>query len=288
MTTQTATIWELDFYSRPILDENKKKVWEVLIAESPLNVDSDLATLFQYAEFCPNSEVNSIRLAEAMRTAIEKSGVRPDRIRFFRQAMTNMITKACEDVDIPVQLSRRTFALNQLLKRRFTDVYPQQPGYQPGNSPSVVFPITPAQPLPEALAGQLGKWQFATLAAADFGDLGDWEISFGESFPLKALNLPDGTPIPGLIIYTSRAIPMAAWMSGLEISAVKPDPGSPNLVLETGVSDRWTLTPLNNASLQAEAAQFEATKQQAQNVHFLAVQSDPNVEAFAGFWLMQG
>lgn len=282
------TVWELDFYSRPILDENKKKVWEVLIAESPLNVDSDLAKLFQYAEFCPNSEVNSIRLADAMRAAIDQSGVRPDRIRFFRQAMTNMITKACEDLGVPVQLSRRTFALNQLLKDRFTNVYPQQPGYQPGNSPSVVFPITPAQPLPEALVGQ--KWQFATLGVSDFDDLGEWPISFGESFPLKALNLPEGTPIPGLIIYTDRAIPMAAWMSGLEIASVKsdPTPGSPSLVLETGVSDRWTLTPLNNAKLQAEATQFEATKQQAQNVHFLAVQSDPSVEEFAGFWLMQG
>ena len=26
-------VWELDFYSRPILDENKKKQWEVLICE---------------------------------------------------------------------------------------------------------------------------------------------------------------------------------------------------------------------------------------------------------------
>jgi RNA-binding protein Tab2/Atab2 len=286
MTTPKTVVWELDFYSRPILDDNKKKVWEVLIAESPLNVDSDLAQLFQYAEFCPNSEVNSIRLADAMRVAMEKSGQKPDRIRFFRQA--------CEDVGIPAQLSRRTFALNQLLRQRFAEVYPQQPGYQPGNSPSVVFPVTPAQTLPEALAGQGSgqKWQFATLAVSDFADLSEWPISFGESFPLQALNMPDTAPIPGLIIYTSRAIAMAAWMSGLEISAVKYDSsqasGSASLVLETGVSDRWTLTPLATPPLQAEAVQFEATKQQAQNVHFLAVQTDPSVEEFAGFWLMQG
>ncbi|MEB3214919.1 MAG: Tab2/Atab2 family RNA-binding protein, partial [Nostocales cyanobacterium 94392] len=29
-------IWELDYYSRPILDENNKKIWEVLICETPL------------------------------------------------------------------------------------------------------------------------------------------------------------------------------------------------------------------------------------------------------------
>jgi hypothetical protein len=26
-------VWELDFYSRPILDENKKKIWELLICD---------------------------------------------------------------------------------------------------------------------------------------------------------------------------------------------------------------------------------------------------------------
>ncbi|MFM5983304.1 MAG: Tab2/Atab2 family RNA-binding protein, partial [Sphaerospermopsis kisseleviana] len=32
------SIWELDFYSRPILDANQKKVWEVLVCESPTDV----------------------------------------------------------------------------------------------------------------------------------------------------------------------------------------------------------------------------------------------------------
>ncbi|MEO0970614.1 MAG: Tab2/Atab2 family RNA-binding protein, partial [Cyanobacteria bacterium J06639_18] len=32
------SIWELDYYSRPILDEDQKKVWEVLICESPLDI----------------------------------------------------------------------------------------------------------------------------------------------------------------------------------------------------------------------------------------------------------
>ena len=31
-------VWELDFYSRPVLDEEGKKLWEVLICESPNSI----------------------------------------------------------------------------------------------------------------------------------------------------------------------------------------------------------------------------------------------------------
>jgi len=33
------TIWELDFYSRPVVDENNKKRWELLICETPATID---------------------------------------------------------------------------------------------------------------------------------------------------------------------------------------------------------------------------------------------------------
>jgi hypothetical protein len=36
-----------------------------------------------------------------------------------------------------------------------------------------------------------------------------------------------------------------------------------------------------------EAKGFESAKEKAQKVHFIAVQSDPTSEAFAGFWLLQ-
>ncbi|MFM6454428.1 MAG: Tab2 family RNA-binding protein, partial [Planktothrix sp.] len=42
-----------------------------------------------------------------------------------------------------------------------------------------------------------------------------------------------------------------------------------------------------NAQTQQEAKNFERAKEKAKNVHFLAVQSDPNSESFAGFWLLQ-
>ena len=279
------TIWELDFYSRPIVDENKKKVWEVLLCESPTGIDTDTSNLFRYAEYCSNTQVNSTWLAEAIQKAIAQAGITPDRIRFFRQAMNNMITKACADVGVACQPSRRTFTLNEWLLDRNANVYPQEPGYQAGGAATVAFPLTPPQPLPDALRGQ--KWGTVALEASAFADMNEWSIDFGESFPIAGMNLKPDTLVPGMIIYTPRALAMAAWMSGLEMATVKYDTiDGQQLVLETGVIDRWTLTPLVNMPLQAEAKQFEDRKKEANGVHFIAIQSSPESENFAGFWLL--
>jgi hypothetical protein len=279
------TIWELDYYSRPILDNDQKKVWEVLICESPTQIDAQPETLFRYAEYCSSSQVNSGWLQTAIKTAIASAPHPPDRIRFFRQAMNNMITTACKGLDVPSQLSRRTFTLNQWMRDRAANVYPEHPGYQAGMNPSVVFPSTPPQNLPDALLGQ--KWMFATLPSAAFLEMNEWAIEFGEAFPFAFTELSPEASVPGLIIYSPRATAMAAWMSGLELAAVKYDAEWPNrLLLETGVNDRWLLTSLD-AKTQAEAQNFETAKQQANQVHFLALQTNPEVESFAGFWLLQ-
>lgn len=68
------SIWELDFYSRPILDENQKKVWEVVICESPLDIRTKTDSLFRYAQYCPSTEVNSAWLRTAIQEAISKAG----------------------------------------------------------------------------------------------------------------------------------------------------------------------------------------------------------------------
>jgi RNA-binding protein Tab2/Atab2 len=281
-----AIIWELDFYSRPILDENKKKLWEILLCESQTGIDASTETPFKYAEYCPNSQVNSLWIAEALQRAIAESGQRPDRIRFFRQSMNNMITKACGDTNLVAQPSRRTFELSRWLQERMTTVYPEHPGYNAASNASVVFPTTPPQRMPDALQGQ--KWQIVSLAAAAFDDFNEWSIDFGEAFPIKSAGIDAQTLIPGLIIYSQRATAMAAWMSGLDLAAVNfEDTDRPCLVLETGVLDRWILTPLPTPELKAEAKSFELAKQAASNIHFIALQTSPDDENFAGFWMLR-
>ena len=284
-------IWELDFYSRPVLDENKKKLWEVVICESPTSIDRSLDSLFQYSQYCSNQTVNSIWLREAIEKAITEAEVPPKKIRFFRRQMNNMITKACNDAGITAIPSRRTYALNQLLEKRIKEVYPHEPGYDPqaAKSASVQYPAMNAIPLPDAVRGDRGdKWAFVTLEASAFAEMKEWDISFGEAFPLSLANITPDTQIPGLIIYSPRAIPLAAWMSGLEMGWLHLEANAlPRLLLETGVSDNWILVNLTNPQTVGEAKKFDKTKEQANGVHFLAVQSSSESDSFAGFWLLK-
>ncbi len=218
--------------------------------------------------------------------AIARAPAPPNKVRFFRQAMKNMISKACDDLGIPANLSRRTIALDRWLQQRLDEVYPAQPGFQPGTNPTVSFAETNPQALPDALLGQ--KWAFVTLKAGDLKEMNEWTIDFSEAFSLSLVGIGPEANIPGVVIFSSRAVAMAAWMSGLELAFLKVDDGPPaRLLLETGVNDRWVLAGLPNASVQTEAKNFEVAKQKAEGVHFLAIQSSPETEAFAGFWLLQ-
>lgn len=282
-------IWELDFYSRPVLDDNQKKQWEVLICESPTDVQSDLDSLFRYSKFCGSTEVNSVWLKTAIQEAIDQAPAPPDRIRFFRRQMNNMIVKGSQDAGIPAYASRRTPVLHQWIQQRIAEVYPTLPNYQASRNPSVGYPPNVPQPLPDALEGE--KWTFVSLSASAFTEMPEWDIGFGEAFPLELVGIAPDTPIPGLLIFSGRAQALAAWMSGLELAFIQSlgaeGTAPPRLILETGVSEAWILAALTTEDLVAEGDQFEAAKQQAQGVHFLAVQSDPDSDAFAGFWLMQ-
>lgn len=279
------SIWEIDFYSRPILDENEKKVWEVLVCESPLDTRTNPESLFRYAQYCPSTQVNSVWLRTALSDAIAQSGTTPVKFRFFRRQMSNMISKACQDLGIPAQASRRTVALLQWLQQRMEEVYPQQPGYEKATNPSVRIEVPSPQRLPDALTGQ--QWAFVNLEASAFEEMYEWDIAFSEAFPLQLGGITPETKVPGLIIFSSRALPLAGWMSGLELAFLKLDNSPvPRLLLETDATDSWILANLKNPQM-AEAQAFEAVKQQANGVHFLAVQDSPQAQSFAGFWLLK-
>jgi hypothetical protein len=280
------TTWELDFYSRPILDENQKKVWELLLCESPNDSRTDINSLFRYAQYCPSTEVNSAWLRTAIQKAIDKAGVAPTRIRFFRRQMNNMITKACQDSGIPAQSSRRILVLHQWLQQRMEEVYPQEPGYQGGSNPSVRLDDPVPQRLPDAL--ELENWAFVRLTAKDFLDMPEWEIGFGESFPMELAQVPEDTPISGVLIFSSRSLPLAAWMSGLELGYLRFDESEGGrLLLETGATESWIVANIRNSQVINEARNFETAKKSANGVHFIGVQANPQSESFAGFWLLQ-
>ncbi|MGK7943201.1 MAG: Tab2/Atab2 family RNA-binding protein [Microcystaceae cyanobacterium] len=284
-------IWELDFYSRPIYDENNKKVWEVLICESPTEINQSLESLFRYSQFCPSNTVNSLWLKEAIEKAIAESGETPQKIRFFRRQMNNMITKGCEDAGLVPLPSRRTLALNRWIEERMKDVYPNQDGYdeKAAKSASVQYPQSNPVPLPDAVRGDQGdRWALVSLELSALQDLNEWDIGFSEALPINEMGITPDTRIPGLLIFSPRALPLAAWMSGLDLAYLTVEKGSrPILRLETGMSESWVLANVTDSKTLAEAEGFEKAKKAANGLHFLGVQSNPDQESFAGFWLLQ-
>lgn len=294
------TVWELDFYSRPVLDEQNKKRWEILICEGLQSVEDDPEQLFRYSKYVSNSEVNSETLQAAIEEAIAQSDSAstdsPTKIRYFRYQMQNMIKRACEEAGLPAYPSRRTLALQQWLEDRRSNFYPNEPGYKPSAAAVMAKPIDVVNPLPDALIGQ--QWALVTLPAKDFADMGDWDVAFKEAFPLEIAGVTPDTPIPGFIIYSNRATPLAAWMSGLEIAGVKAgkeessnyvskNTDTARLLMDTGTIETWLLADLVTPETQAEGLRFEKAKAAANNVHFIAVQDSPDSETFAGMWLMQ-
>lgn len=285
------SIWELDFYSRPILDERKKKLWELLICESPLKIQPSPHPLFKYSQFCSNQTVNSLWLREALEKAIDRAGEAPRKIRFFRRQMNNTIVKACDDLNIPAAPSRRTYALQQWIEERMADFYPRQPGYDAAavSTASIQYPELNPVPLPDAVRGdKADRWAFVSLEATAFDEMEEWDIAFQEAFPLSWLGIAPESRIPGLIIFSPRSLPLAGWMSGLELGFLKfEEHPRPILRLETGASESWILASLADSQAIAEARGFETAKQPVQKVHFLAIQSSPESESFAGFWLLK-
>jgi hypothetical protein len=73
-------------------------------------------------------------------------------------------------------------------------------------------------------------------AKVDTGNL------FGSSLSLSAAglaDLPKDVLVPGVAVFSRRALPLAAWTNGLEIAGVKADVERSCLILETGVNQRW-------------------------------------------------
>jgi hypothetical protein len=279
-----AIIWELDFYSRPVLDSNNKKIWELLICDNTRQ--------FEWVSECPSAEVNSTWLANQLREAVAVSQQTPLKIRFFRPSMTNIIVRGCKQAGIPSLASRRLFTLANWLQERMQQVYPKREGFQaadPKPLPLQVQGIS-AQPVPNALMGD--RWILVSLTAADLASASEWSMDFGETF--QTASLEPNLVIPGIILISARALPLAAWMSGVDPVFLRFErtaiAGKTQLCLEASAEAKWILTNLQtpkDCKAIAEGDSFETAKQKANGIHFMAVQSNPDLEHFAGFWLLK-
>lgn len=274
--------WELDCYSRPVLVEGKKKLWEILVTDSSGSL--------RICRALPSNKVNSREVRRVVEEIIDESDVKPDTIRFFRGAMFNMINIALSEIDVVAKPSRCTFALAQWIEERNRDVYPQMQGYQKtmsgiGGIGGTFLDIRTAVKLPDALRGE--KYAFVGLPLAEFmkgGSISSENVGVGR-LCLVDSRLPADSYVQGIVILTSRAKALASWLAGTEVAGVKADLRKRELVMETDIDNQYLMAKLDNDQRQ-EAANFEEGKDAVNGLHFISVQTDENDEP-AGFWLLR-
>lgn len=280
----TSDVLELDFCSRPLLDERGKKVWELLVCSSDRS--------FEYSQYFSNSKINSVELRKALEAVFSQEGaVLPTKVRFFRGQMTTIISRALSELGIKPLPSRRCFSIMTLLEDRLESVYKADPRYSDKATSMFNIDLGSPEPLPDALRGE--KWAFVQLPLSNLREMmapvaeGDM---FGSSFNLAAAglgDLPGDILVPGVAVFSRRALPLAAWTNGLEISGVKADVERSCLILETGVNQRWRYGGWRpSPDSIAEAEGWEEAKQGLGGLHFLAVQPDPDSEELNGLWLL--
>lgn len=276
-----ASIWEIDFDSRPLLDDRGKRVWELLIC----NQDGT----FQHAQYCANTQATTPWVVEQLQAAIATAPVRPTLVRAFRDRVKTILERSCDRVGLPLKMSRRTFALRNWLAQRQRDVYPHAADYtyEPEElAIAIETERTPPLPLSDAL--QPDRWAIVTLQAGDLKDAAAWPAEFRELFPVDWSRLAVDTVVPGLLLFSTRARPLAAWMAGIDPVFLKAFGGQQaGLVLEAGLDDRRIVARFSDDKTRTEGRGFEDRKLDAGGLHFLGIQSDPRSQSFAGLWLLR-
>ena len=278
--------WELDYYSRPVLEPDGKKRWELLIC-STQGLDPSQGQ-FRWVLRCPAANVNSVwlrdALGEALAAAADQGFAPPRRIRCWRPSMRAMVQRAAESLALEVVASRRCYGLIEWLIERQRDVYPAEEGYLAGPLAPPPAPIQPlAVPLPETARGE--RWSWASLPLASLRESNDWPIDFPALGPLPA-ELDDGVMVTGLRLFSSnRSLAIAGWLAGLE--PVRLSVAGQQLVLEAGLEDRWLLGNLAEEEAAAAAEALHQARQTAGGVQFLAVQASEEQPGFTGFWLLR-
>ena len=277
--------WEIDFYSRPIMDETGKKRWELLITST--NKFKDKKT-FKWEKTCPASTVNSIWLKDALEEAINEAKCQgwdtPSIIRCWRSSMKTMIKRAADQIGIELISSRRTYSLLEWLIDRERNLYPQQKGYTGVNLAPPSNPITnQAIPLPEEVRGD--SWSFASLSLNTLREADEWEIEFSNLIPIKE-SINENIFIPGIRLFSSkRSLALAAWLGGLEPAKLLIE--GTQIILEAGQADRWLVTDVEEEAKNAIKNNFLNTKRNADGLQFISVQKSSEQNSLDGFWMLR-
>ena len=278
--------WELDFYSRPIIESNGKKRWELIICSTRSYQTDDI---FIWNKKCPANEVNSIWLTKALHEALNdarKQGwAKPSIVRFWRSSMKSIIKKSLEATKIEPIVSRRTYDLLDRIEFLEKEIYPNEKGYVRG---VLAPPLTSVmenspKPLPEAVRGD--ALTISEISVGELKSAQNWPIEFGDIFPIQK-TLDDNKLVPGLRLFSKdRSLALSAWFSSLE--PIKLIIRKNQLILEASEDDKWLVTDLPEKDANNLSKKFLENKKNSFGYQFISIQSTPFVEKFAGFWILR-
>jgi hypothetical protein len=276
------TVWQADFYRRPLQDETGKPLWELVVC----NADRS----FTARAFCPQSEANSTWLIQQIEKFAPNPADRPTLIQVFRPQSVSLLQAASQPLGIKVQPTRHTPALKQVLQDWAND-YRTLPSYTGQAYEPIALDRPPPVPLPENLWGD--RWRFASITAQDFlPAFQNRPIPITELpeslFPVN-LQIPSTLPIPGIVIDGGRSsMQLARWIQRSNPVALHYIPGEPDgLILEAGLVERWVLTTFEDRDVIRAAQTFRERQQTAKGLHFVLVQPDDSGMTYTGIWLLQ-
>jgi hypothetical protein len=276
------SIWQVDFYRRPLQDNRGQPLWELVVC------DSDRT--FAASAFCPQSEVSAHWVVAKLTAFVPSAETLPVKMQVFRPQTLHILEQVGQSLQIPVEPTRHTPVLKTLLRNRAAD-YSKMQGYTGEPYDPLALDRPPPLPLPEDLWGD--QWRFAAITAGDFELLlGDRPIPIRamppELLPLKR-GLASTVPIPGVVIYGGRqSMRLARWLQDIQPAALSYVPGEPDgLLLDAGLLDRWIIATFTDPEAIAAARTFQQRLEHSQGLHFLLVQPDESDRTFSGLWLLE-
>ncbi|MEL7409195.1 MAG: Tab2 family RNA-binding protein [Cyanobacteria bacterium J06558_2] len=273
-------IWQVDFYHHPT-SFNQGSQWELIICDRSIHASQQPSPL--HTAQCLASEANAAWLEQQILKAA--SNRLPDKIQVFRPQSLGLISVAAEKLNIPVEATRNTDVLKQVLTKKFQS----NPLYNP-----LKLEQPPPQGLPEDLWGD--EWQIANIAAGQIIDLFcDNPIPIKripqEFYPIN-LNLSSGVFVPGIVVFGGRkSMQLAQWIDQQTpafIHYIPTEVGkSGGFILETGLCDRWVFNTFESEQAAGIARKYEQNKQASKGLHFLLIQPDDSGMTTTAFWLLK-
>jgi hypothetical protein len=270
-------IWEIDFFSKPVLNENGKKVWELMIINNK--------GTFEHIESVPNNLINSKELRKRINFVINSAKVKPIAVKFFRAQMFNMINIALSEIELNVRPSKKTRLLFDKLKQRDETVYNKMNGFKPflREIDTVQILKKTSERMPDFLRGD--SYIFATIDIASLQDVFTQKPKFLELFQ-PDVSVKKISSIPGLIIISNRAKSLSSWLNNIELSGVLCDIEKKDLIIECGLDTQYLFGKIKTEQYK-ESKLFEDNKKKSEGLHFIAVQSDSIEQKIIGFWLLK-